>query len=103
MFNLTEHQTIVALLLVVIILIAWQLCKSYSVYERVTGQYTAQGQRFYGYMGSGLPHQVYTSGATMRRIAQQFSSTNQGIKTTMHGWGPEGGDLAVIITPDYDV
>lgn len=37
-----------------------------------------------GYLGGGVDNQVYTSGATMRRLAQKFSSTNQGVYTTVH-------------------
>jgi hypothetical protein len=36
------------------------------------------------YLGSGITNAVYTSGATMRRLGQKFSSTNQGEYTTLH-------------------
>lgn len=36
------------------------------------------------YIGSGLPNAVFTSGATMRRLAQKFSSTDQGQYLTVH-------------------
>ena len=53
------------------------------------------------YIGSGLAnnYQVYTSGATLRRLAQQFSGTNQGVYTTIHNVDRREKPMEVIITP----
>jgi len=37
-----------------------------------------------GLLGSGVVDQVFTSGATIRRLGQDFSSTNQGPYTIVH-------------------
>lgn len=54
------------------------------------------------YLGSGLADnvQVYTSGATLRRLGQKFSSTNQGVYTTIHNAEINGGDpVPVVVFP----
>ena len=54
------------------------------------------------YRGSGLLNnvQVYTSGATMRRLGQKFSATNQGVYTTVHNAEiAEGAPVPVVIFP----
>jgi len=62
----------VAILVVLIILVA-------RIYgnERMKGEQPA-------YIGGGLNDQVFTSGATMRRLGQVFSSTDQGQQTTVY-------------------
>lgn len=62
----------VAILIVLVILVA-------RIYgnERMKGEQPA-------YIGGGLNNQVYTSGATMRRLGQVFSSTDQGQQTTVY-------------------
>lgn len=60
------------------------------------------------YIGTGLAStEIYTSGATLRRLGQIFTSTNQGVQTTIYNADadPTGsankGDVAmrVIIHP----
>ncbi len=62
----------VAILVVLIILIA-----------RVYGNERMKDERP-AYIGGGLNNQVFTSGATMRRLGQVFSSTDQGQQTTVY-------------------
>jgi len=58
--NMLLHSVIIILL----VLILWKLV---SVEQMTTS-----------YAGYGLPVQVYTSGATQRRLGQVFSSTDEG-------------------------
>ena len=52
------------------------------------------------YFGGGVNSQVYTSGQTMRRLAQKFSSTNQGVYTTIHNAElSEEDPVPVVIFP----
>ena len=52
------------------------------------------------YLGSGLGTQVYTSGATLRRLGQKFSATNQGVYTTVHNAElSEDSPVPVVIFP----
>jgi hypothetical protein len=55
----------VIIVLVVLLLLHWMYL----------GEYLSVGG---GYVGAGLNDQVYTSGADLRRLGQQFSSTDQG-------------------------
>jgi hypothetical protein len=59
-----------ALLILIVILILWQLRSATSTAE--------------GLIGSGVQDQVFTSGATIRRLGQEFGSTNQGEYTVVH-------------------
>jgi len=61
------------------------------------------------YVGSGLGIPAgtigaYTSGATLRRLGQKFSSTNQGIPMTLYNADLPGEDkvIHVIVYPKYD-
>lgn len=62
----------VAILVVLLILIA-----------RIYGNERMKNERPV-YLGDGVNNQVYTSGATMRRLGQVFSSTDQGQQTTVY-------------------
>jgi hypothetical protein len=61
-----------AVLLVVVLLLVW------LIYNKNCGS-----ERFLG-DGTVMSAAPYTSGATMRRLGQDFSSTNQGEYTTVH-------------------
>jgi hypothetical protein len=56
-----------AIIIILLLFIIWKLVSA----ERLLGDY----------IGSGLPNQIYDSGATMRRLGQVFSSTDQGSST----------------------
>ena len=51
------------------------------------------------YIGSGLANnpQVFTSGATLRRMGQKFTSTNQGVYTTVHNMDKKGETKDVVV------
>jgi hypothetical protein len=68
--NITMHALIIILLLFVI----WKVLRV----ERLTTDYSD------AYLGGGLDNAVYTSGATMRRLGQVFSSTDQGKTNTVY-------------------
>jgi hypothetical protein len=54
------------------------------------------------YIGHSLADtDVYTSGATLRRLGQVFSSTDQGVQTTVHNVDADGTHhrLRVIMYP----
>jgi hypothetical protein len=54
------------------------------------------------YVGKSLSEmEIYTSGATLRRLGQVFSSTNQGVQTTIYNADVNGKEtpMNVIITP----
>jgi hypothetical protein len=55
------------------------------------------------YVGKSLADMngIYTSGATLRRLGQEFSSTNQGVQTTIYNADVGGQDVAmhVIVSP----
>ena len=56
----------------------------------------------YSESGIGNNYQVYTSGATVRRLGQKFTSTNQGVYTTIHNADISGVDdkpVEVVIFP----
>lgn len=83
-----------AAVVVLIILVLWHIWKSYNEL----------------YIGTGLSDVgVYTSGATLRRLGQVFSSTDQGVQTTVYNadvckpWSPKpcGSDVGthVIMYP----
>jgi hypothetical protein len=59
-----------AVLLVLVFLILWQM--------------RSVNKKTEGLIGSGIEDQVFTSGATMRRLAQEFTGTNQGEYTIVH-------------------
>ena len=59
------------------------------------------------YVGNGLGTPAgtvgaYTSGATLRRLGQQFTSTNQGVPLTLYNADLPGQDRAihVVVYPD---
>jgi hypothetical protein len=61
------------------------------------------------YVGSGLGTPAgtigaYTSGATLRRLGQKFSSTNQGVPMTLYNADLPGEDkvIQVIVYPKHD-
>jgi hypothetical protein len=54
-----------AFTIILLLFIIWRVVRV----ERLTSNY----------VGGGLTDQVYTSGATMRRLGQVFTSTDQGI------------------------
>lgn len=56
---------------VIIVLLVLILWKMYSEKEDL-------------YLGRGLDHYVYTSGATLRRLGQVFSQPGQGVTTTVY-------------------
>lgn len=59
-----------------------------------------------GYVGGGLGDTVYTSGATMRRLAQKFSDTSQGQYMTIHNAEltpkEQGLGLEVVVYPRFN-
>jgi hypothetical protein len=57
-------------LILLMFLLVWQMRGMSSKTERL--------------IGSGIQDQVFTSGATQRRLGQEFSSTNQGDYTIVH-------------------
>jgi hypothetical protein len=70
---LESRSTVVvyfAILIVLVFLILWQMRSMNSKTE--------------GLIGSGIQDQVFTSGATIRRLGQEFTGTNQGEYTIVH-------------------
>jgi hypothetical protein len=63
-------QAVILVLLLVILYKVWYLSSSVKTTERL--------------IGSGVVDQVFTSGATMRRLGQEFSGTNQGEYSIVH-------------------
>ncbi len=62
------------------------------------------------YVGSGLGSPegsaaAYTSGATLRRLGQKFSATNQGVPMTLYNADLPGEDkvVHVVVYPNKDV
>ncbi|MFA6089421.1 MAG: hypothetical protein WC755_06160 [Candidatus Woesearchaeota archaeon] len=68
--NKLTHVVYFAVLIVLIFLILWQM--------------RSMNQKTEGLIGSGIQDQVFTSGATIRRLGQEFSGTNQGEYTVVH-------------------
>jgi hypothetical protein len=55
-----------------------------------------------GYLGAGVGDQIYTSGATMRRLGQVFSQPGQGHTTTIYNVNRKEGEpekVDVMIMP----
>lgn len=87
-----------ALHLIIVLLLVW------IIFFRSESLKTVQGDRIgdslRGYVGGGLNSRIYTSGATMRRLAQEFSSSNQGQYMTVHNLeDPSAGDLHLVAMP----
>jgi hypothetical protein len=64
------------------------------------------GKRNEKFLGSGVPDAVFTSGATMRRLGQEFGGTNQGTYGIVHNAelvelipGAAGGNCQQTCTP----
>ena len=71
---------------ILLVLILWILWKQYAK------------ERLNSYVGSGVNSQVFTSGATMRRLAQEFSQPGQGKRITIHNAELKPGE-----PPKFDV
>lgn len=74
----TSNLIVQSIILIILILIIFKLSR--------VENYVDADDTTLKYMGRGLDGNTaaFTSGATMRRLAQEFSSTNQGQYMTIH-------------------
>jgi hypothetical protein len=72
--KLVSSSTVVAVYFAVLILIIFMIMWSLSSMNKKTENL----------IGSGIQDQVFTSGATIRRLGQEFTGTNQGEYTIVH-------------------
>jgi len=87
-------KIISAAIILLMMLILWFIVLRPSILEKQT---TSES-----YIGNSLAETyIYTSGATLRRLGQLFTSTNQGVQTTIYNADANGKDVAlnVIIYP----
>jgi len=71
--NNPTHYCVQAIVLLVVLVILWKVWNL-----------PAQAAKTERLIGSGVVDQVFTSGATMRRLGQEFSGTNQGEYSIVH-------------------
>jgi hypothetical protein len=93
--NPTVKVIYFATLLVLVLLLVW-VCRGRKQSEK--------------FLGSGVPDAVFTSGATMRRLGQEFGSTNQGTYGIVHNAeltelipGAAGGNCQQTCTPSVSM
>jgi len=90
----TYQQVNMALHVAIILILLW------LIFYRKEGLQSAQGgSGLSGYVGSGVNNQVFTSGATMRRLAQKFSSANQAQYLTVHNAEKPDHKINLAVTP----
>ena len=78
-----DYQIInLVLHILIVLLLVWTIFSKSETLKTAQGGFL--GDFLSGYVGGGLNSRVYTSGATMRRLGQLFSSANQGQSIAIH-------------------
>ena len=78
------HEQCVAVQAILLVLVLWLVWKQFNK------------ERLNGYLGSGVGSQVFTSGATMRVLAQEFSQPSQGRRITIFNAERKPGEIEKI-------
>lgn len=98
---LPDERFLEVIIIVLLVYVIYKIHKISGTYTGTEGLAPIDG----GYVGSGLGNTVYTSGATMRRLAQKFSDPTQGEYMILHNAeiprDQRGADIPVVVYPAH--